>query len=200
MLRPFLIGQPALEPERVSETMRQSMFWLGRGGSVEHAISGLDIALWDLWGKALGQPVSKLLGGNYRDRIKPYASILFDEPQILAERLHEQVSRGFRAIKMGWRPFGRVSHQLDEQLIKTARDVVGDDVELMVDAGGSEQFWSHGVTWARETAHMLAPTESCGLKRPFRPTTLTATSNCGPLRPCWWPPAKCSPGGRRFSR
>ena len=56
-------------------------------GRVEHTISGLDIALWDLMGKALGQPVSRLLGGNYRDRIKPYASILFDDPPRLAEKL-----------------------------------------------------------------------------------------------------------------
>ena len=56
---------------------------------------------------------------------------------------------------MGWRPFGRVSRKLDELLIKTARETVGDDVELMVDAGGSEQFWPHGVSWARETARML---------------------------------------------
>jgi L-alanine-DL-glutamate epimerase-like enolase superfamily enzyme len=135
--------------------MRQSMFWLGRGGAVEHTISGLDIALWDLWGKALGQPVSKLLGGNYRDRVKPYASILFDDPPRLADKLRAQVERGFRAIKMGWRPFGRVSRQLDELLVKTARETVGDEVELMVDAGASEQFWPHGVTWARETARML---------------------------------------------
>jgi L-alanine-DL-glutamate epimerase-like enolase superfamily enzyme len=155
LLRPFLMGQSALEPQRVSETMRQSMFWLGRGGSVEHTISGLDIALWDLWGKALGQPVSKLLGGNYRDAIKPYASMLFDDPPILAEKLQQQLARGFRAIKMGWRPFGRVSRKLDELLVKTARETVGDDVELMVDAGASEQFWPHGITWARETARML---------------------------------------------
>src|SRR5207249_4742589 len=106
-------------------------------------------------GKALGQSVSRLLGGNYRDRIKPYASILFDEPPRLVELLHEQLSRGFRAIKMGWRPFGRVSRKFDELLVRTAREAVGDDVELMVDAGGSEQFWPHGVSWARETAKML---------------------------------------------
>ncbi|MEX2176606.1 MAG: mandelate racemase/muconate lactonizing enzyme family protein [Pirellulaceae bacterium] len=155
LLKEHLLGESALEPERVSEKLRQSMFWLGRGGSVEHAISGIDIALWDLWGKALGQPVSRLLGGNYRDRIKPYASLLFDEPPVLRERLQEQLARGFRAIKMGWRPFGRVSRKLDEQLMRTARDTVGEDVELMVDAGGSEQFWPHGVGWARETAKML---------------------------------------------
>ncbi len=155
LLKPFLIGQSALEPERVSEGMRQSTFWLGRGGSVEHTISGLDLALWDLWGKALGQPVSKLLGGNYRDRIKPYASILFDDPPRLALKLQQQLARGFRAIKMGWRPFGRVSRQLDELLVKTARETVGEEVELMVDAGASEQFWPHGINWARETARML---------------------------------------------
>ena len=155
LLRPHLIGESGLEAERVSEKLRQSMFWLGRGGSVEHAISGIDIALWDLMGKAVGQPVSRLLGGNYRDRIKPYASMLFEEPGLLREKLAEQLERGFRAIKLGWRPFGRVSRQYDELLIKTARDTVGEAVEIMVDAGGSEQFWPHGVNWAKETAKML---------------------------------------------
>jgi len=155
LLRPHLIGEHALEPDRVAEKLRQSMFWLGRGGSIEHAISGIDIALWDLCGKALGQPVARLLGGVYRDRIKPYASMLFEEPGLLREQLLAQKERGFRAIKLGWRPFGRVSQEYDEVLIKTARDTVGADVELMVDAGGSEQFWPHGVTWARETARML---------------------------------------------
>jgi len=155
LLRPHLIGESGLEPERVSEKLRQSMFWLGRGGSVEHAISGIDIALWDLLGKAVGQPVSRLLGGCYRDQIKPYASMLFEDPPLLREKLHEQLERGFKAIKLGWRPFGRVSQQYDEVLVRTARETVGDEVEIMVDAGGSEQFWPHGVTWARETAKML---------------------------------------------
>ncbi len=155
LLRPLLIGESGEEPERVSEKLRQSMFWLGRGGAVEHTISGLDIALWDLWGRALGVSVGRLLGGCYRERIKPYASILFDEPAPLAAALEQQVARGFRAIKLGWRPFGRVSRQYDEVLIRTARQTVGEEVELMVDAGGSEQFWPHGVCWARETAKML---------------------------------------------
>ena len=156
LLRPLLVGESAVEPERVSEKLRQSMFWQGRGGSVEHAISGIDIALWDLMGKACGQPVSRLLGGNYRDRIKPYGSILFDEPPRLRETLEATVARGFRAIKLGWRPFGRGDRKSDELLVQTARDTVGPDVEIMVDAGGSEQFWPHGVNWAKETARMLA--------------------------------------------
>src|SRR5262245_21198885 len=54
LLWPLLRGQPAVEPERVGETLRQATFWQGRGGSVEHAISGIDIVLWDLMGKACG--------------------------------------------------------------------------------------------------------------------------------------------------
>src|SRR5262249_7115023 len=155
LLRPHLIGERADEPARVTEKLRQATFWQGRGGSVEHAISGIDIALWDLFGKVCNQPVSRLLGGRYRTRIKPYGSILFDEPGPLRETLKQTVERGFKAIKLGWRPFGRRDRRTDELLMKTARDTVGPDVELMVDAGGSEQFWPHGYKWAVETARML---------------------------------------------
>jgi len=172
LLRPMLVGETVYEAERVSEKLRQLTFWQGRGGAVEHTISGLDIALWDLMGKALGQPVSRLLGGNYRDRIKPYASILFDDPPVLREKLKVQVARGFRAIKMGWRPFGRVSRKLDELLIKTARETVGDEIELMVDAGGSEQFWPHNVGWARETAKMLGAYGITWFEEALRPDDL----------------------------
>src|SRR5262245_31165018 len=156
LLRPHLIGERADEPARVTEKLRQSTFWQGRGGAVEHAISGIDIALWDLFGHITKQPVSRLLGGNYRTRVKPYGSILFDEPGPLRETLQATVARGFKAIKLGWRPFGRRTRKFDELLIRTARDTVGPDVELMVDAGGSEQFWPHGYKWALETAKMLA--------------------------------------------
>jgi L-alanine-DL-glutamate epimerase-like enolase superfamily enzyme len=156
LLRPFLLGERPDEPMRVSERLRQTTFWQGRGGAVEHAISGIDIALWDLFGKICNQPVSRLLGGRYRDKIKPYGSILFDEPARLREKLQRTVARGFKAIKLGWRPFGRRDAKTDEVLIQTARDTVGPSVELMVDAGGSEQFWPHGYKWALTTAKMLA--------------------------------------------
>jgi L-alanine-DL-glutamate epimerase-like enolase superfamily enzyme len=156
LLRPFLIGERADEPARVSEKLRQHTFWQGRGGAVEHAISGIDIALWDLFGKVTRQPVSRLLGGTYRDRIKPYGSLLFDEPDALREKLKQAVGRGFRAIKLGWKPFGRRDSKTDELLVRTARETVGPGVELMVDAGGSDAFWPHGYKWAIRTAHMLA--------------------------------------------
>ena len=156
LMRPWLIGECAIEPERVTEKLSQMAFWQGRGGAVTHAISGIDIALWDLLGKVCGQPVARLLGGYYRERIKPYGSILFDEPDILREKLQAVLARGFRAIKLGWKPFGRVSHKMDELLVRTARETVGSDVEIMVDAGGSEHFWPHGYKWALETSKMLA--------------------------------------------
>ncbi len=168
----MLRAESAVEPERVSETLRQSTFWQGRGGAVEHAISGIDIALWDLLGKACGQPVSRLLGGNYRSTIKPYGSILFDEPEPLRRTLEDVVGRGFRAIKLGWRPFGRRDRAFDELLVKTARAAVGDDVELMVDAGGSEQFWPHGTNWARNTAAMLADYGIVWFEEPLPPDDL----------------------------
>jgi D-galactarolactone cycloisomerase len=156
LVRPWLIGQIAIEPERISETLHQKTFWQGRGGAVTHTISGIDMALWDLLGKVTGQPVARLLGGYYRERIKPYGSILFDEPAKLREKLQQVVARGFRAIKIGWGPFGRVDHATDERLVSTARETVGPDVELMVDAGASDQFWPHSYKWALETACMLA--------------------------------------------
>ena len=94
--RPSFIGERADEPARVSEKLRQNTFWQGRGGSVEHAISGIDIALWDLFGKITKQPVSRLLGGNYRSKIKPYGSLLFDEIFVSPK------SSSYRAYRFAW--------------------------------------------------------------------------------------------------
>ncbi len=155
LLKPFLIGENALEPERVSEKLHQMTFWNGRGGAVTHTISGIDIALWDILGKATGQPVARLLGGYYRQSIKPYGSLLFDEPARMRDSLCQALERGFRAVKLGWGPFGRVNSKVDDELVKAARETVGPDVDIMVDAGGSEQFWPKRYKWALETAKML---------------------------------------------
>ena len=156
ILRPTLIGESAIEPVRVCEKLHQMTFWQGRGGAVTHFISDIDIALWDIFGKVTNQPISRLLGGRYRDRIKPYGSLIMQHPDEFPPRLEAALARGFKAIKMGWGPFGRVSNQLDEAIVKTAREIVGPDVELMVDAGGSADFWPHGYKWALQTAKMLA--------------------------------------------
>src|SRR3954447_2982807 len=87
VLEPLYQNELALEPERVSEKLHQHTFWLGRGGSITHTISGIDIALWDILGQVTGQPVGRLLGGRYRERVKPYASLLMDGPEKMATPL-----------------------------------------------------------------------------------------------------------------
>ncbi len=155
VLEPLYRGENALEPERVSEKLHQNMFWQGRGGSITHTISGIDIALWDILGKVTGQPVGRLLGGRYRERVRPYASILMEEPAALADHLTQLRGEGFRAFKIGWGPFGRVSNALDEKIVRAAREAIGDGW-LMVDAGGSDAHWHQGYKWALRTAEMLA--------------------------------------------
>jgi L-alanine-DL-glutamate epimerase-like enolase superfamily enzyme len=172
VMEPLWKGENALEPERVSEKLHQHTFWLGRGGTLTHTISGIDIALWDILGKVTGQPVGRLLGGRYRERVRPYASVLMGDPWPLAERLLRAKDQGFRAFKMGWGPFGRVSAELDESIVKTARTTVGTDALLMVDAGGSDAFWSNGYKWALRTAQMLAEYNVYWFEEPLRPDAL----------------------------
>ena len=172
VMEPLYRGENALEPERVSEKLHQNTFWLGRGGSLTHAISGIDIALWDILGKATGQPVGRLLGGRYRERVQPYASILMQEPGPLADYLQSLKGQGFRAFKMGWGPFGRHNAALDEAIVRAARAAVGPDVKLMVDAGGSDAFWSQGYKWALRTAHMLAAYDVAWFEEPLKPDAL----------------------------
>ncbi len=169
LLRPFLIGASALAPAATTEMLHQQTFWQGRGGSVTHAISGIDIALWDIFGKVTGQSVSRLLGGRYRERVKPYGSLLMDETDVLKKSLEDGLERGFRAFKIGWGPFGRRDARTDEAIVKTARETIGEDIELMVDAGGSDAFWPHGYKWALNTANMLADYGVTWFEEPLRP-------------------------------
>jgi L-alanine-DL-glutamate epimerase-like enolase superfamily enzyme len=172
VLRPFLFGASALDPTATTERLHQQSFWQGRGGAITHAISGIDIALWDILGKVTSQPISRLLGGRYRESIKPYGSVLMDEPGKLRASLEEGMSRGFRAFKIGWGPFGRESRRTDEKIVRVARETVGSDVELMVDAGGSDAFWPHGYKWAWNTSKMLADYEVTWFEEPLRPDDL----------------------------
>lgn len=155
LLFPQLVGQSALEVERLTETLHQSAFWMGRGGTLTHATSAIDIALWDLAGQALGQPIGRLLGGRYRERVRPYASVLMDEAPVMSENLTSLVEEGFSAFKIGWWKFGRVDFATDERTVAAARTAVGDRL-LAVDAGGSEAFFPGGLSWAKRTADMLA--------------------------------------------
>ncbi len=100
-----------------------------------HMLSGADIALWDIAGKAFGQPIHKLLGAKYRDRVRAYASGLFrPTPDAMKEATASYLRQGFRAIKFGWGVFG-YDLELDVALVRAAREEAGPDVALMVDPG-----------------------------------------------------------------
>jgi len=172
VLEPLYKGENPLEPERVSEKLHANTFWMGRGGSITHTISGIDIAMWDVLGKATGQPVGRLLGGGYRERVRPYASLLMQEPGPLKDHLLSIREQGFRAFKIGWGPFGRRSDALDEQIVRAAREAVGSDALLMVDAGGSDAFWHQGYKWALRTARMLAEHGVYWFEEPLAPDNL----------------------------
>ncbi len=172
MLEPLYRGENAIEPERVSEKLHQNMFWLGRGGTITHTISGIDIALWDLLGKATGQPVGRLLGGRYRERVQPYASILMDEPGKLHDHLLSVKALGFRAFKIGWGPFGRNNAATDEAIVQAARDAIGANSFLMVDAGGSDAYWTNGYKWALKTSKMLADYDVAWFEEALMPDAL----------------------------
>jgi L-alanine-DL-glutamate epimerase-like enolase superfamily enzyme len=167
VLRPLYEGASAIDPAATTERLHQNTFWQGRGGSVTHTISGIDMALWDILGKVTNQPIHRLLGGKLRDRIKPYASMLMDEPEKLRAKLQSTMQRGFRAFKIGWGPFGRRDDATDEAIVRAARDAIGADCELMVDAGASDAFWPHSYKWALEKSRMLSP----GLKSRCVPMT-----------------------------
>ena len=156
VLEPLYAGENALEPERVTEKLHQNTFWMGRGGTLTHTISGIDIALWDILGKATGMPVGRLLGGTYRRRVQPYCSLLMEEPARMREVVAEYRDKGFRAFKIGWGPFGRaLESKLDEAIVRAAREAAGGDNKLLVDAGASDANWPHGLKWAMRTAEML---------------------------------------------
>jgi len=134
-LKAALVGEDPLERERLWQKMYRFLAYYGRQGAGMHMISGADIALWDIAGKAFGQPVCKLLGARYRDKVKAYASTLFrPAPEAMKKAVSEYREHGFRAIKFGWGVFG-YDAKLDLALVKAAREEAGPDMDIMVDPG-----------------------------------------------------------------
>jgi len=173
VLAPLYEGENALEPERVSEKLHQNSFWMGRGGTLTHAISGIDIALWDILGQATGQPVGRLLGGTYRRRVQPYCSLLMEQPELMGEVVATYRDGGFRAFKIGWGPFGRaLDAKLDEAIVRAAREAAGPAAKLFVDAGASDAYWPHGLKWALRTAEMLRDYDIGWFEEALKPDAL----------------------------
>jgi L-alanine-DL-glutamate epimerase-like enolase superfamily enzyme len=134
-LRSLVIGEDPFETEKIWHKMYRQNIYSGRRGIAIHAMGGIDMALWDIKGKALGLPVWKLLGGGFHAKIRAYASTLFgDTPEETRERGKRFAGQGFSAVKFGWGPLGQ-DEKLDLALVRAAREGIGDDTDLMIDAG-----------------------------------------------------------------
>ncbi|MEK7370864.1 MAG: mandelate racemase/muconate lactonizing enzyme family protein [candidate division NC10 bacterium] len=124
-LAPMLIGQDPARIEALVDLMHRGTMIYGRRGLGMFAISGVEIALWDLLGKARGAPVYELLGGATRPRLPVYASLLrYDSPDEVAQACRQYAAQGFTMLKL---------HQTDVASVRAAREAVGDGVELMLD-------------------------------------------------------------------
>lgn len=134
-LKEIVVGYDPFDYEQIWNEMWSKTYYYGRFGPVLHVMSGIDMAIWDIIGKATGKPVHKLLGGSYTDRVRPYASALMPEKPDDVKRMVEKYSSlGFSAIKFGWGPLGYdISYDL--KLIETARKAAPENMELMIDIG-----------------------------------------------------------------
>jgi L-alanine-DL-glutamate epimerase-like enolase superfamily enzyme len=131
----------------------------------DHTLSGIDMALWDLLGRRLGQPAWKLLGWERSCPKTPYASVLFgDTPAQTLDKARAARRQGFTAVKFGWGPFGRAGVQADEDQLAAAREGLGDDAILLVDAG---TVWVADVERARAVLPALKRVRATWLEEPF---------------------------------
>lgn len=155
-LAPLAIGRDATDIAGLMEDLKKTLHIFGRGGVTQYALSGLDIALWDLAGKRAGQPVWKLAGGHARGRVPVYASLMrLTEPDIVAASCTQALERGYREIKL---------HEKTVEAVAAARRTVGDGIELMLDVNCA---WDVGT--AVEMAQGLAPHRLKWLEEPVWP-------------------------------
>jgi L-alanine-DL-glutamate epimerase-like enolase superfamily enzyme len=161
-----LIGQSVDSPENVIN-LRQRAGEFGLDiQQLDHAVAGADIALWDVLGKHLGEPVWKLIGYEESYRKLPYASVLFgDDPAETKAVAESIIERDFRAAKFGWGPMGKGSLEDDVALVRAAREGLGPDAKLMVDAG---VIWGDDVDAAYERAVRFADFNVTWLEEPLR--------------------------------
>jgi len=137
-----------------------------------HTLSGIETAMWDLLGKAKSEPVYRLLGYARAYKKTPYASQLFGQsPHETLAAARNARARGFRAVKFGWGPFGSASPQQDADQLHAAREGIGPDGVLLVDAG---QIWGEDVEAAAARLPALEAANAVWLEEPFHASALEA--------------------------
>ena len=134
LLAPLLLGENPLATDRLWEKMYASMRIRGHHtGFMAEAMAGVDIALWDIAGKAAGLPVHLLMGGDYHERVRCYQSHLpVLEPEEMAAIASRHAQQGYHGIKIS----GGAGPEVDVRNVERIREAVGDGIELMLDAGG----------------------------------------------------------------
>lgn len=122
---PHFVGREASGFAALMSEMRYKFHLFGRNGTINYALAGIEIALWDLWGKATGQPVYQLLGGAHRLRFNAYASLMpYREPARVGEIAAQAAADGYVSVKL---------HEIDVPQVRAARLALGDAFELTVD-------------------------------------------------------------------
>ena len=162
-LRQVLLGEDPLETERLWQKMYRRTMYFGRKGVGITAMAAVDMALWDLKGKHFGEPIHRLLGGKQHARIPAYASILFGRDGAeTADIGRRWIEEGYRAVKFGWEPMG-TSEAVDIDLVRGAREGMGADGTLLIDAGC---VWD--ARTALKRAHAFADYNIGWLEEPLR--------------------------------
>ncbi len=132
-----------------------------------HTFSGIEIAMWDLLGRRFEEPVWRLLGYERSHPKVPYASMLFGEtPQETLDHVSAAMAAGFRAVKVGWGGFGETTAARDGEHLVAAREALGSEGILLVDAG---QIWVTDVEAAKARMPYLAEARATWLEEPFLP-------------------------------
>ncbi|MGI8973124.1 MAG: mandelate racemase/muconate lactonizing enzyme family protein [Gaiella sp.] len=171
-LKEVLVGEDPLQTDRLWQLMFDASDHYGRGGAALHTISAIDIALWDIAGKAANRPVSELLGGRRIADVHVYASEVMPETPDEVRRIAERaVEAGYDALKLGWGPLGRdLAH--DAALVGAARETLGPRRSLMLDGGRAytvkralellRRVEEHELYWLEEA---LPPDDLDGYRR-----------------------------------
>jgi L-alanine-DL-glutamate epimerase-like enolase superfamily enzyme len=180
LLAPRLIGQDSLRVEGLWHEMYQESLLQGRSGSVMRALSILDTALWDLNARTAKLPLYQYLGAYVVDRVPAYASggyYLPDKtPEMLGEELAGYAAAGFKAVKM---KVGRLTPSEEEDRIEAAREAIGADIHLMLDANNA---WSD-VPTALTYMKRYEPYDPYWMEEPFGPDDIESHARLAELTP-----------------
>src|SRR5260370_34501968 len=155
-LKPLLLGRDPFDVEFLWEHWYRTRIAVGRKGIGMTAISAVDIAIWDVLGKAAGQPVFRLLGGRTKPSIRVYASRMYSqELDALAAEASKYKNEGYLAMKLrfGWGPVdGATGMERNVELVRTVRDAVGWEIDVMADA-----YMGWTLDYARRMIPLLEP-------------------------------------------